>query len=130
MKPSKSSEVKRKRGRPKGSANIKTREIANQCAQSGLSPLEVMIEAMREFVTAARSHDDDEARLEAWRMAADIAARAAPYIHPRLAAIEHTGAGGESLGAAPAAVLVVPELLDEAAWETAAQSGQLLETAQ
>lgn len=116
-------------GRPKGAANIKTREIANQCAQTGQTPLEVMIEAMREFTQAARAASDDFEKFEAWKQAAEIAHKAAPYIHPRLAAIEHTGANGQSLAAAPSAVLVVPQLLDEAAWAAAAQSLEVLDVA-
>jgi hypothetical protein len=72
-------------GRPRGSANQKTRDIANRAIADGITPLEVMLRAMREHC------DADPAR---WDQAAAIAKDAAPYIHPRLAAIEHSGKGG------------------------------------
>jgi hypothetical protein len=50
-------------------------------AASGLTPLDYLISVLRDE-TASRAE-----RMEA-------AARAAPYVHPRLAAVEHTGAGG------------------------------------
>lgn len=68
-------------GRKKGSATAKTREIANKAAESGLTPLEYLISVMQ---------DETNERKE--RVSAAIAA--APYIHPRLAAIEHSGEGG------------------------------------
>lgn len=43
----------------------------------GLTPLEVMLRAMREHATAER-----------WDDAAKIAALAAPYIHPRISAVD------------------------------------------
>lgn len=70
-------------GRKAGSTTKKTREIADKAIQDGISPLEVMLEAMREF----RSAGDLE-------KAAGFAKDAAPYIHPRLAAIEHSGKDG------------------------------------
>jgi hypothetical protein len=70
-------------GRKQGSANQKTREIADAAAKDGITPLEVMLKAMR-------NHYD----LEQWDDAAAIAKDAAPYMHPRLAAVEHSGPGG------------------------------------
>lgn len=113
--------VKRGRGRPAGSANLKTREIANRCAETGKTPLEVLLDVTREFLDAAEALRgvDTEGMLRNFKEAAEVASRAAPYIHPKLSAIEHTGADGEKLGGA-GAVLVVPQLLDEAAWAAAA----------
>ena len=66
-------------GRPAGSATKRTREIADQAAANGVMPLEVMLHAMRWHFEAKRY---DEAH---------VAARdAAPYLHPKLAAIEHS----------------------------------------
>lgn len=62
-------------GRKKGSATAKTREIADRAAAEGVTPLEFMLQVMRD-VTAERSE-----RL-------DMAKSAAPYIHPRLSAVE------------------------------------------
>ena len=36
-------------GRKKGAATVRTREIANELVREGLTPLEVMIDAMREL---------------------------------------------------------------------------------
>jgi hypothetical protein len=73
-------------GRPAGSATTKTREIANKAAEAGITPLEVMLEAMNSF----RFAGDLE-------KAAGFAKDAAPYIHPKLAAIEHTAPDGIDL---------------------------------
>jgi hypothetical protein len=62
-------------GRKKGSATAKTREIADRAAAEGVTPLEFMLKVMRDE-TAERSE-----RL-------DMAKSAAPYIHPRLSAVE------------------------------------------
>lgn len=61
----------------------KTREIADKAAASGITPLEVMLEAMNTF----RNRGDLE-------KAAGFAKDAAPYIHARLAAVEHSGPNG------------------------------------
>lgn len=73
-------------GRPKGSTNARTREIAEKAAAEGIMPLDVMLRAMREHADAGR-----------WDEAAKIAASAAPYLHRRLAAIEHSGASGSPI---------------------------------
>ena len=70
-------------GRRPGSASKRTREIADKAAAEGMTPLEVMLRAMKEHAEALR-----------WDQAASVAKDAAPYIHPRLAAIEHAGPGG------------------------------------
>ena len=54
-------------GRPAGSATRRTREIADAAAKDGLSPLEVMLRAMREHALADR-----------WDQAAAVAKDAAP----------------------------------------------------
>lgn len=60
-------------GRPRGAASKKSAAIANEAARTGLTPLEVMIKAMR-FYDAAGDIDK----------AAAAARDAAPYMHPRL----------------------------------------------
>ena len=72
-------------GRKKGSVTKKTREIADRAAAEGITPLEVMIAAMRAHYDAKPPRLDE---------AAAIAKDAAPYMHPRLAAVEHSGEGG------------------------------------
>ncbi|MET3481558.1 hypothetical protein [Methylobacterium sp. 1973] len=67
-------------GRKPGSTTQKTREIADKAINEGMSPLEVMLTAMRKH-----------AEMGEWKDAASFAKDAAPYVHPRLAAIEHKG---------------------------------------
>ncbi len=84
-------------GRRKGSLNRKTQAIAKDMIASGaLTPLEVMMRAMKVHADAKR-----------WDQAASIAKDAAPYIQPRLAAVQHTGADG---GAIETKDVSVPEL--------------------
>jgi len=69
-------------GRPIGSKNQRTAEIARAAAESGITPIEVMLGTMRELWALGTP--------EAKREAAEIAKDAAPYIHPRLASIDQT----------------------------------------
>lgn len=62
-------------GRPKGAATKKTREIADRAASDGLTPLEYMLDILRD-VSA-----DPAQRFEA-------AKHAAPYVHPKLSSVE------------------------------------------
>jgi len=68
-------------GRPRSRVRALTREIANRCAEEGITPLEFMLRVMR----------DESADLQT---RADMAKSAAPYIHPRLQAVEHAGWDG------------------------------------
>lgn len=69
-------------GRPVGSKNQRSSEIAREAADAGITPIEVMLFAMRELW--------DEGTSEAKREAAKIAKDAAPYVHPRLACLDAT----------------------------------------
>ena len=69
-------------GRPVGSKNQRTAEIARAAAEAGITPIEVMLGTMRELWAQGTP--------EAKREAAEIAKDAAPYIHPRLASIDQT----------------------------------------
>jgi hypothetical protein len=73
-------------GRKPGSATKKTREIADKAVAQGITPLEVMLEAMNFF-----------RELGDMAQAAGFAKDAAPYIHPKLAAIEHSGKDGGAI---------------------------------
>ena len=73
-------------GRKKGAQTKLTQEIAAKASAEGISPLEVMLGAMR---NAWENQDKDGA--------ARFAKDAAPYVHPRLAAVEHTGKDGKDL---------------------------------
>jgi hypothetical protein len=70
-------------GRPRGAVSKKSQEIAATAIAEGITPLEVMLKAMRNHAEEGE-----------WSKAAFIAKDAAPYVHPRLAAIEHTGKDG------------------------------------
>lgn len=65
-------------GRPKGAVNKATASRQAEIAASGLTPLDFMLNRMRD------ESMDEEARFEA-------AKAAAPYVHPRLAATEIKG---------------------------------------
>lgn len=62
-------------GRPKGAAAARTREIADKAALEGVTPLEFMLNRMR----------DEEVPMDS-RFAAAVAA--APYIHAKLSSID------------------------------------------
>jgi hypothetical protein len=65
-------------GRPKGAATKRTREIADKAAAEGITPLEYLLNLMRD------ASADPDARFRA-------ALGAAPYVHPKLAQIQHQG---------------------------------------
>jgi hypothetical protein len=70
-------------GRKPGSRNKRNLEIERAVAATGKTPLEVMLEAMRSYYEAG---DFDKA--------VAFAKDAAPYVHPRMAAIEVGGKPG------------------------------------
>lgn len=97
-------------GRKPGVATTKTRAIADAAAASGITPLEVMLQAMKGCLNAAKRARGDKRR-ELMAAAADHAKDAAPYMHPRLTAVDHTQGGGKDLPtpvpSAPAPVINV-----------------------
>mgnify|MGYP000879311221 CR=1 FL=1 len=67
-------------GRKKGSSNLRTARVAHALMNSGKSPLEVMVEAMRKVYE------------ESGPVAAvPYAKECAPYMHPKIQSIEITG---------------------------------------
>jgi hypothetical protein len=72
-------------GRPAGIANKASIARQAEVAASGITPLDYLLQIMRDE-TAER----DERR--------DAAKAAAPYVHPRLAAVEHSGKDGGDIG--------------------------------
>lgn len=75
-------------GRKAGSATKRTREIADKAAASGMTPLEFMLGIMLD----APPESLESKELLAWSaMQFEAAKAAAPYVHPRLAAVEHSG---------------------------------------
>ena len=108
------------------------REVAQK--HVGMSPLDVMLKVMHELVDAAEQmgttsagHPRDlfgdgmggisESRVKLLNMAAAVGRHVAPYVHPRLSAIEHTGKDGAPL---QSGVLLVPSLMDIDEWEKVA----------
>jgi hypothetical protein len=71
-------------GRKKGTPNKVTAKKEREIAQSGLTPLEYMLSLLRDETKS------QEVRFEA-------AKAAAPYVHPKLAAIQHSGTDGKPI---------------------------------
>lgn len=65
-------------GRAKGTPNKASAEREAEIAASGLTPLDYMLGILRDENAAVERRDD-------------MAKAAAPYVHPRLAAVEHGG---------------------------------------
>lgn len=87
-------------GRKKGVPNRATLKRQEEIAASGATPLEVMINVMRyhhdRFKAEIAKGDDADHELagEEAKRAAEEASKAAPYVHPRLASVAHTGQNG------------------------------------
>jgi hypothetical protein len=71
-------------GRPKGSRNKATEEARKKAAEIGVTPLEYMLGVMADTTADAKRRDA-------------MAQAAAPYVHPKLASVQHTGADGGGL---------------------------------
>jgi hypothetical protein len=82
-------------GRKKGTPNKATAAKEAAISESGLTPLDYLLMVMRDT-----GQPDDVRR--------DAAKAAAPYVHPRRAAIEHSG----SIDTRPASELTDAELSD------------------
>lgn len=111
-------------GRKPGSATKKTREIADKAAADGVTPLEVMLSNMRfaheeaagilgklldSGAETPEGFDSLKELLRYRSMAQEAAKDAAPYMHPRLAAIEHTGGDGGPIDHSLAVTFVGPK---------------------
>jgi hypothetical protein len=62
-------------GRKKGSLNAKTQKVAERCFEEGITPLEYMLNVMRDPT------QEFDTRM-------DAAKSCAPYMHPKLASVE------------------------------------------
>jgi len=105
-------------GRKQGALTVRTRKVAEQAAKEGKTPLEVMLDNMRHFQNVALSAEAVIESLSAEQaelgdmtpeaqfkkllaevkkaagfrqMAHECARDAAPYVHPKLAAVELSG---------------------------------------
>lgn len=71
-------------GRPKGARTVRTSKVAEKAIASGkITPLEVILKAMHQSFDA-----------EEWAAAAAFAKDAAPYMHAKLASVQHSGPNG------------------------------------
>ena len=138
--------IAKKSKRVKKQTALKTKDLPNveisqimaihPCASDDITPLELMLKIMHELYAHAErcnanqntdlfgyadSADSNEARIKLLNMAAAVGRHIAPYIHPRLSAIEHTGKDGAPL---QSGVLLVPSILSLEEWERVAQSKQ------
>ncbi len=86
-------------GRKPGAATKKTREIADKAASQGITPIEYLLQVMRDG-TLERAD-----RVEA-------AKAAAPYVHPRLNAVDHQSSDG-SMSERPTVIKLVAPNLDD-----------------
>ena len=90
-------------GRRKGTPNKATATRQAEIAASGLTPLDYMLSVMRD------EQADKVARL-------DAAKAAAPYVHPKLASVDHT----HSRDGGPRAVYLISDKpMTEEAWREA-----------
>jgi hypothetical protein len=87
-------------GRKRGRLNERTvarQQLAASAAKEGISPLEVMLKRMRHYHSVAerelaKGENADLGIIDRALKAANESAKdAAPFLHPRLSAVEHTG---------------------------------------
>jgi len=72
-------------GRPEGAVTKRSREVANKAAEEGLMPLDYMLSILR--------NEDADVKDRMW-----AAEKAAPFVHPKLANVEHSGKDGGDIG--------------------------------
>lgn len=82
----------RRGGRQKGTPNRRTSERMQALEAGGAMPLEIMLGAARTLW--AKAHEGDDVDLDMIERAGSMAKDAAPYVHPRLASVQHGGPGG------------------------------------
>lgn len=91
-------------GRKPGSATKRTREIADRAAEDGITPLEYMLQIMR----GDSDHEDPKIMAQRELMRFEAAKAAAPYVHPKLASVEHTGKDGGAIDHSLSVTFVKP----------------------
>src|SRR5262245_29888782 len=88
----------RRGGRQRGTPNKATARRQAEVAATGVTPLDALLKKMRyhiklfEAEIAKGEEADGKTLALAMDKAAEAARDAAPYVHPRLAAVQHTGA--------------------------------------
>lgn len=79
-------------GRKKGVPNKRTQAVQAAVEASGMTPLAFMLDIMRTEIDSEIT--DPRVLTDRLAMRFEAAKAAAPYVHPRLAAIEHTAPDG------------------------------------
>jgi uncharacterized protein (DUF2461 family) len=78
-------------GRKQGQCTNKTKQIRDKAIEDGITPLEVMLDVMRKTYAEALTEQDPVKKAIRLKAACDAAKDAAPYVHPKLANIQHAG---------------------------------------
>ena len=91
----------RRGGRKKGTPNKKTAAVVEAVKAGGVMPLDYMLGVMRDPIS---NDTDPSVKVAMVGLRFEAAKAAAPYVHPKLSAIEHTGKDGTPL---------VPAQMDE-----------------
>ena len=89
--------LKGRPGRKKGKPAPKTsarKALAEKAIAAGITPLEYMLEVMR---TEIPENADPLVKVRTKEVKFEAAKAAAPYIHPRLNAVEHSGPDGGAI---------------------------------
>ena len=87
-------------GRKRGTPNKRTALLQREVAESGLTPLEVMVKRMRwhskeaDLAVKRKDYADAERHM---KEAEEAASRAAPYLHAKLSAVEMGSKAGEPI---------------------------------
>jgi hypothetical protein len=112
-------------GRPRGALNKRSLEVLEKVEATGVTPLNVMLEAMRHHFSkweTLKAKKPNEAELSL-SVAAEFAKSAAPYLHPRLSSTVLTGKDGSPLVPDRIPLDAIRQLLAEDDAETERRGG-------
>ncbi|WP_454813782.1 hypothetical protein [Labrys neptuniae] len=89
-------------GRPRGRLNTLTEAEKRKALARGLSALEIMTDLMnhnyrRWKKESDKPEPDEEALMSKHKATLESATALAPYVHPKLAAVQHTGKNGGAI---------------------------------
>jgi hypothetical protein len=84
----------RRGGRKKGTPNKKTAKTIAAVVAAGITPLDYMLEQMRKPIP---KDAEPAVKVAMIGLRFEAAKAAAPYVHPKLANIEHSGKDGKDL---------------------------------
>jgi hypothetical protein len=98
-------------GRRRGSLSQKTRAIAARAAAEGITPLEVILRTMRSAWARASKNGETVTSFKDALIAVAMAEKAAPYVHPRLAAEKKVIVEDDEplLDASPQVIIYLPD---------------------